>query len=805
MRKLLTCILTIVFLLSISLTASANTAQSGFSLEYHLYMEVEDHPRVEVRISGLQEKVIEFYFASSNGGIFGAMNDLTGIFTDVSVSRNGEELSWKWKNNKSILIENLDEKDFTIKYNIDALKIGRVDTNGDINNTLSGEKFVIFREKAVFFSPTETLMMPSIEPEKITLKTHFPEKMELFSSLQNNNGIFIAEKDLWNNLVYDFSKTYFYGGKTIFHDELKGVSGNTYQYVLFNWRGQSDFYDSWFLSYADKKAAAQKYMQIMDMFYKYYSDHIAPLPAHSVIITDNIPDGYYGLPRVADRGNHYNHMQLWPENSMLTQVAHHVFHAYLFDSGLTAKLNVGTDHFLSEGLPTYYEHIVPGILLGDDFYMGRMYGLLMLDQRGERSGIKNNQFHQRYNESTLKVYLLDEAIKKATGGGKDINDFTRELYALAEDLKTPQQLTEEQIEAAFSKTIGPEDINLYREIANMKEFNPKDFSNLSGAFRVYSDKMANEYFWGSRLLFLSYMDICSAMGEHWPHFGLIEHNTGRMRGEALKGFKEYLQGLGKSKFSREDIINAMSYVTGKDHSGFFEYWSSMGIELDLGTIPALNTWYPERDARYSTKYIPSMSMFAGDIPVDGKLLVMDGEPSNYEPSRAEDRSVGYLSPSTIQIGVPTEVKLVIVDPRLVSDDNSVRITVASASDGNLGNMIYGVQDHTTVANFEYQGVVSSFEYGYLHLEKTESGWQGTVTLVLPEDFYKVQLRATDESIYNYTLAVQLVDHYDEDEDKPAMDEFEEDKNGVKVIYYIIGGVLLLLVIGVYYWQRQKKR
>jgi len=102
----------------------------------------------------------------------------------------------------------------------------------------------------------------------------------------------------------------------------------------------------------------------------------------------------------------------------------------------------------------------------------------------------------------------------------------------------------------------------------------------------------------------------------------------------LKGFKEYLQGLGKSKFSREDIVNAMSTVTGKDHSGFFEYWSLMGIELDPVAIPALNTWYPEKenDVGNSTKYIPSMSMLAGDVPVkvvlDEKPLALDTEPVN---------------------------------------------------------------------------------------------------------------------------------------------------------------------------------
>jgi hypothetical protein len=609
MKKIMTFLVIIVFLSSDGAIQSASAVQKGPTLEYHLYMEEADHPRVEIKVSGLQGNSMEFSFVS--GGILGSKDDLTEIFTDVSASGSSGNIPWKWKNKNSISIENAKEKSFVIKYNIDAQKIARTDNFGDMNKVHAGEQFVLFSNKAVFFSPTDILIMPDTEPEELTFIPHLPKNIELHSSVQNINGTFKAEKDLWGSLVYDFSKAYFFGGEVLFSEKFKGVSGNTYEYVLFNWRNQNDFYDSWFPSYSSPQIAAQKYMQVTDMFLKYYSENVAPLPAHHILICDGFPSGY-GFPSVATRGNWYNFIQLWPENAMLYQIAHHTFHSYSF-MGWASKLSVHfPDGYLHEGLPTYYEHFVPSILLKDDSTMGRLYGLLMLDLRGQQFGISDNEFHRRYNISALKVYLLDEAIKKATGNSKNINDFSKGLYDLAEKLNAPQHINEKQIEGVFSDVAGPENISLYRKISNMTEFNSKDFSKLFKPFLKYNEEMSNEYFEGNQLLFLCYMDICAAKGDQWPHYGLTEQNISYMRGDGLKGFKKYLQGLKKTEFSNEDIINVMSSVTGKDHSGFFEYWDSMGIELDPKTIPKLSTWFPEKEAGYDAKYIPSMRLLAGE-------------------------------------------------------------------------------------------------------------------------------------------------------------------------------------------------
>lgn len=68
-------------------------------------------------------------------------------------------------------------------------------------------------------------------------------------------------------------------------------------------------------------------------------------------------------------------------------------------------------------------------------------------------------------------------------------------------------------------------------------------------------------------------------------------------------------------------------------------------------------------------------------------------------------------------------------------------------------------------------------------------------LTLPEDLHHIQIRATEESTYDYTLAVWLVDH-------PVKDgSFLE--NAIPAIYYATGGGILIL-IGVFIWRRFKK-
>lgn len=111
-----------------------------------------------------------------------------------------------------------------------------------------------------------------------------------------------------------------------------------------------------------------------------------------------------------------------------------------------------------------------------------------------------------------------------------------------------------------------------------------------------------------------------------------------------------------------------------------------------------------------------------------------------------------LSPARIEAGVPTLVKLTIFDSALVSSEyKDVRLSVGAASDRMLGKMIRGSHSHFEVANFEFGGVVRSFEAGLVPLQQIPGGWQGEVILTLPEDLINITISADEFSTHQLDL------------------------------------------------------
>lgn len=129
----------------------------------------------------------------------------------------------------------------------------------------------------------------------------------------------------------------------------------------------------------------------------------------------------------------------------------------------------------------------------------------------------------------------------------------------------------------------------------------------------------------------------------------------------------------------------------------------------------------------------------------------------------EDRSIAYLEPSTIQIGVSTLVKLVIVDPNYVSSENTVRIDIEVRTDSILCKMMScpsnkNLKNIMCEANVEHNGDVKSWVGATLHVEKTANGWEGQLELTLPDDLIYISIRPDGHSCdYLYKLPISLVD------------------------------------------------
>jgi len=557
-------------------------AASTYKVNYNVLFEKEDFPVITVNIANFPAQKGEFAFIGNSLTV----SDLKTVFKNIEVkNKDGQSISWTWSDGK-IVINNENFKDFTIKYTVNALNIKRKTESGS-----NAERFALFRFRRIFFIAGDIFVLPTLCPERITVSFPLPKDVSIFSSLPYENKIFIAEKDLWGDILYDFQKAYFVGGQPLFTLTHQTEWGDKYIYIWFD-RDPSP--EAWLPSYGNTPwEQAEEYLTITEKFAKYYREKIGTLPSHTILFTNVFP--HFGdIPPVKTNTDWFHYMQIWPRYSE-PEVCHHLFHQYSFFLQ-QSKLPFGWDktgQVFSEGLPTYFEQTVPSVLFNDPRYEGKLFEFYIYEKRGRPFSIDENNYHLAYNIPALKVYLINNLIQKVTLGKKSVTDFVRALWDGVKDRNKPQMLTESDIKSAFTKTVGTENAYYLDMVVDKTGFELNEFKNLSPSFDKYANWMSEQYFWNKKLLFFIFLDISSAKGNEWPHFSTYPHNVLRYRHDALQKFKEYLTTKVENPLTKNDIVNAMNYVTGKNHVGFFEFWESIGYKLDPKEIGNFREWNPD--------------------------------------------------------------------------------------------------------------------------------------------------------------------------------------------------------------------
>ncbi len=143
-----------------------------------------------------------------------------------------------------------------------------------------------------------------------------------------------------------------------------------------------------------------------------------------------------------------------------------------------------------------------------------------------------------------------------------------------------RQLSEGEVIAALDRVAGEGKGGYLRQLIGGSQFDRADFEPLVPAFNAYVDWLAGRFFGGSRLRFLLFLDIVAGKGAEWPHYATYLQAIQYRRDDAMRDFDAYLAKLGKSAADKVDVLAALKAATGKDHSGFFEFWESWGITLD---------------------------------------------------------------------------------------------------------------------------------------------------------------------------------------------------------------------------------
>ncbi|MEA3313963.1 MAG: hypothetical protein U9Q18_06275 [Caldisericota bacterium] len=631
--------------------ARLEESMKDYQINYHLSLKKEDYPEIKVEVKNSPFQISEFKFGVS-GGNLGAIEDLKDVFKNIDIkSIDGKSLKYKWSDGRTIVVQNGKNSNFTIRYFVDGLNFGR--SSGFSGMGEPDTKFVVFRAKRIFFVAGDVFILPNADslPSKITVDFSLPGDTQIFSSLPKEDGKFIAVPDLWGNIVYDFQKEYFTGGDVIFSLTHDTEWGDKYIYIWFD---RDVVAAAWLPSYGNTPwEQAKEYMEMTEKFAKYYREVvIEPLPKHIVLFTNVIP-------QVGTNMDWFHYMQIWPKYSD-PEVCHHIFHQYSFFLS-QSKLTLPMSHFLSEGLPTFFEQTIPSIIYGDDRYKGKLFEFFALNERGNNFGIKDNQYHIKYNIAAMKVFLLDKYIKEVTGNKKNLNDFVKELWDSVKENHKPEEMEEKQIISAFKKVVGKSNSGYLSKLIKTKSFKREDFTDLLPCFGDYVTWMADEYFWGDKLLFLVFLDIVSAKDNEWPHYATYPHNILRYRRDALIDFKYYLENVNKERFTQKDIIDAISVVTGKNHKGFFEFWKSYGFGLDPNSILLLDSWDPEE--RTEKEFVCSPWWSAGSL-------------------KTEDYISGHTQKAEVILDNPDDDGKIVVEVRLQSFEKF-------SSEDEAGNTIKG--------------------------------------------------------------------------------------------------------------------
>jgi len=569
--------LALSFLLLLTLLTGSIVAApeaTGLILDYHIKALKDDHPEIILSIKGVPNGTTLLELQTKS------FKDIRKAFSDLQVtSPSGQSLTWSWTD-RGITVENGSVRDFVVSYTLNALE-----WEGGTRRV----KSIYFREGYLFFVAEGILLMPETDPEGITVRFTLPPGQKMYSNLPEMDGIFTAETSLWGSLRYDFPMAYFMGGVPLYDVERTTPWGDTYQIIRFE-RDPINWFPSWGTTPWEE---ADRYLDTYQQYWDYIQQNILPpLPNHKVLFADRSHNPGAGINDVGINTDWYHFMQYYGSDHD-ADIAHHIIHSWAFqwtNSKLVFNF-YSLGEMFREGLPTYYEHTLPAIVREWDWAPGKLFEFWVLEQRGTLAGIQQNYYHQTYNQSGLRLYLLDQYIRRTTG--KDLSALTYALWDEVKDLKAPRYITDGEIRHAFANVVGNQNVNVIDQIATQTEFSRSDFAALEPAFKLYVDHWAQEAFWDKPLLFLIYLEMAATFGDVWPHYATSPHEIQGMGSEAMRQFKEALSPLADDGLTKAEVLAGLSQVTGQQHNDFFEFWADLGYDLDPNSLLPFSTWAPE--------------------------------------------------------------------------------------------------------------------------------------------------------------------------------------------------------------------
>ena len=754
MKRLALSVLALLFIFAIMTVGAGSIygSEEELKLTYKVTIEPGEQGHVKAVLEGLNSSTVEFRMPTVD------QTNLTNNITDFSAAgADGNSLPVS-SNSRGWTISPGNNDSITISYNFGlqfSQSSGRNWKFVDIDKT-----YGIFYNEAIYAFPEVELTEVFVEfelPDHWGVGTHFLD-------LGNNRFQVEGLPDFKQELLYTVTRV-----GMIEHQVTKEYDDLTLSFFVFQVShpnyGLNEFWRSHYETtpeeemelYLDK---TYDVIQILIDIFGYWPG------SNSYIVTSRSEgDDLHSLT-----GFNY-WVPSWTRERQ-PDMHHHVAHAWIWRDQLAINDIYG---WLEEGIPIYYQAELPYRMENDDMWLGLHYLHYLVVKRAEQQQLMDKHTVYFYAQNHLRALALDREIRAASDGASNIDTLMN--YIGREYGKNSDPITHTQMADAVSEVAGTDLSGFYdRHMAGKiaREMPPvEDFiGEYEEPFLKWMDTYAATpgYVTGeSRTMLL----IALEMGIHHPEGHETEHSiAGRTNPHMLQEFRKVMSGY-QTPFTEDVVIEALGSITGVDQSDFFEFYT---VGRYRPSAEEVSHWY-ENPPR---------------------------EESPFKHAR-DDLSAAYLEPNKITTGVPTEIKLVVNDPQLVSDKGHVRVSVALKSDENLGTVLEDLDDYIVVDNLEVNGVTKNFEAGLIQGQQIGTRWAGTFVVTLPDNFGNMQIQADHEAHHNHRLAISLRAPDPDIVENTDADMAQEGRVNAGYLPYLAAGILLPVVgIGIYLARKRKK-
>lgn len=311
---------------------------------------------------------------------------------------------------------------------------------------------------------------------------------------------------------------------------------------------------------------------------------------------------------------------------------HHMLHTYFWTAGRIFAREAWSV-LLREGFSTYAEGVHAAQITGDRTWSGMLYERKFHYLRGPKFG-NFQQNSTQYVLGPLVAFMVDERIRKDTGGRKNIDDLMALLWRKYKG-PNPVGLTDDQVNQTLKELTGTDWQSFYDNyIRRTDRLDTSAIERVKPDFPIFLQEIADYYYNGHPSAYFIEQELVAATGDYdmgvrfqspYATYSNAHLTVGNFA-VAARRYKD----LSRADLTESDIVAILGQMTGKDHSDFFTFYRGQGLTVDPADI---------------SEFVRTFSF-----------------------NRMGTDSYARLTPRAIPLGRPVVVEAEIIDPEFAASD-----------------------------------------------------------------------------------------------------------------------------------------